>query len=184
MTHLGPAHGDPATLDPSTAAALAEARGAVDRGDASRAHQLLDEVAARAPDLWEVPHLRGILSARQQEWAEAERFFRHAHSLNPTHPAPLTNLGNLRTEQGQYEEAIMLYEQALAQDPEYPNAHHNLAVVYRRLGRLDEAVRHLKRAQRLEGRRLPDGRTRQVSPVGWLLLLGALAMLAAVFSSR
>lgn len=174
----------PHNPDFSPASTLAAARAALDRGDEAAAEELLAALEAEAPHEWEVYHLRGILHARRQAWEQAERCFQQAHQLNPTHPAPLTNLGNLRTEQGRLEEALPLYQQALSYDPDYANAHHNLAVAYRRLGRLDDAVRHLKQVHRLEGRRSVGTGIGQFSPAGWLLLLGALAMLAAVFGRR
>lgn len=162
--------------------ALDDARRAVERNDLEAAESALERAEQDAPDLWEVHHLRGIVAARRRQWDDAEARFQRAHRLNPNHPAPLTNLGNLRIERGRYDEAIGYFEQALALDPDYPNAHHNLAVAYRRMGRLDESVRHLKRAQRLEGRRaLGAGAPSQpAAPAGWMLLLGAVATAAIV----
>lgn len=181
--------GQPGTpVDPEVDKALAEVRDALDRHDVERAAQCIERVLEQGVDHWEIYHLQGIIAARQQRWDDAEQHFQRAHQINPTHPGPLTNLGNLRTEKGQYDEAITYYEQALAFDPDYPNAHHNIAVALRRIGRLDESVRHLKRAQRLEAR-VPKSRRGGASgagvpPAGWLLLLGALAMAAAVFWLR
>lgn len=164
-------------------AALDDARRAVERNDLEAAQSALERAEQDAPDLWEVHHLQGVVAARRGRWDDAEARFQRAHSLNPNHPAPLTNLGNLRIERGQYDEAIRYFEQALALDPDYPNAHHNLAVAYRRMGRLDDSVRHLKRAQRLEGRRIlggGGGPSQPTAPAGWMLLAGAVATAAIV----
>lgn len=183
-----PGHPGSTSVDPEVDKILTAARNALDRYDLQRAHECVDRAMEQAPDHWETYHLKGIIAARQQSWDEAEQCFQRAHQLNPTHPGPLTNLGNLRCEKGQYDEAISFYEQALAFDPDYPNAHHNIAVALRRIGRLDESVRHLKRAQRLEAR-MPKSR-RAGGPgggpmsAGWLLLIGALAMAAAVLWLR
>lgn len=167
--------------------ALAEARQALERRELEKAESAIRQVLHAAPEYWEAHHLQGILLAREKRWGEAEVCFRRAHQLNPAHPGPLTNLGNLCTERANYEEAIAYYHKALDLDPNYANAHHNLAVAYRRIGRIDESIRHLKKAQRLEvlsRSSAPAGdlrgpRTRSGTPYLWWILLGGLAVLAA-----
>lgn len=171
--------------DPNLQSLLEMARAALERDDVGEAQSRLSAALEIASEHWEIYHLSGILQAKARAWEAAIAYFKKAHELHPTHPAPLTNLGNVCTEREQYEEAIAWYERALHADPDYANAHHNLAVAFRRVGRLAESVRHLKKAQRLELTVQRPQRTRsragsgRHAMLGWFTVLVALAMLVA-----
>jgi tetratricopeptide (TPR) repeat protein len=96
---------------------------------------------------------RGVALIALGRRDEALAAFSAALATVDGYPAALVNIGNLRLEEGALDDAIELYRAALRSDEDYAVAHLNLGTALKRAGHTAEGVRHLRTAQRLEGRR-------------------------------
>ncbi len=76
----------------------------------------------------------------ERTYAEAERAYKKALSLDPTLSNALTNLGNLEYRRGDSEKAERYYRSALECDPEQPEALYNLGFLCFERDEIDEAV--------------------------------------------
>lgn len=63
-----------------------------------------------------VTTLRGAIRLMQKKWREAYPFFAEAHTLQPSDPLALLNLGILLYELGQYTDAVVAYRACLHRD--------------------------------------------------------------------
>lgn len=134
-------------------ARFASALEALDRREftqAERALTALLDMTVVAPERAFLLNKRGVarIGLERRELAEAD--FNAALDAQPRYAPALTNLGNLRLEDGDVEGAIARYELAIAGDGSYAIAHLNLGVALKRAGRISEGVRALRQAQRLE----------------------------------
>lgn len=107
-----------------------------------------DEACAR------ICNKRGVAYVRLGRRERALEDFTEALKYVPRFAPALANIGNLLFEDGVLDDAIAYYEAAIRADDTYAVAHLNLAVAYRKAGRRADAVRELRRAHRLEGRKL------------------------------
>lgn len=71
---------------------------------------------------------------------EAERAYRNAIELDPSHSDALVNLGRLLQERGELDAAVALYRRAIEAEPDYATAYFNLGVVMEELGETDAAI--------------------------------------------
>lgn len=71
---------------------------------------------------------------------EAERAYRRAIELDPSHTDAMVNLGRLLQERGNLAEAAQLYRRATEVEPDYGTAFFNLGVVMEELGETDAAI--------------------------------------------
>lgn len=136
--------------DPIACALTALERGEFDAAE-SALGELLDGPCSPAQRAL-LLNKRGVarVGLDRRELARAD-FAAALESVGGYAPA-LTNLGNLRLEDGDVQGAIGHYERAISSDREYALAHLNLGVAYKRLGRIADSVRSLREAQRLEQR--------------------------------
>ncbi len=100
----------------------------------------------------EAHNVLGVAAALRQDGPQARLEFEAAVAADPEHYRALTNLGNIRLQDGLVSEAEGLYRRAIAINPQHAVAHNNLAVVLRRQGHLAESVRALRASQRLAQR--------------------------------
>ncbi|HTX58641.1 MAG TPA: tetratricopeptide repeat protein [Verrucomicrobiae bacterium] len=136
---------------------------ALERGSYAEAEarfgRLLEDAVSN-PERAFLLNKRGVARVGLELRAAARDDFLAAVSAHGRHAPALANLGNLLLEAGDLAGAIARYEAAVAADEECAIAHFNLGIAYKRAGRLEEGVRALRRAQRLEGRRLGKPTTR------------------------
>lgn len=140
-------------LDPSFEDLLREGNQAWSTGQRDLAVRYYQMLIERFPDNPNGYNRLGAVKAESGDLAQAKWCFARALECDGRHAPTLSNLGNISLEEGDLDEAIAFYGLALGSDPDYAPAHHNLAVAYRQKGELGTSVRHLKLAQRLEGRR-------------------------------
>jgi tetratricopeptide (TPR) repeat protein len=138
--------------EPTLEAYLAQGLALEEEGRWEEARSLYEEAAQRFPQDPQPVHRAGVMYVRLGKKDLAEEAFREALRRQDGYAPSLTNLGNLRLEEGHVQEAISYYQRAIAAQPDYPGAHHNLGVAYRRLGRLAEAVAEARLAARYERR--------------------------------
>lgn len=102
----------------------------------------------------EAANLMGVLHALREEPEAARACFHEAVNLDAGHYRARMNLGNLALEAGDAAGAETLYREVLNLAPDYDGAHHNLAVALRRQGKVYESVGAIRRAQRLNVKRV------------------------------
>jgi tetratricopeptide (TPR) repeat protein len=129
----------------------------LERGDpaaAAAAFTALLNAAETDEESARIHNKRGVAYVRLGRREDALRDFGEALRLAPRFAPALANVGNLLLEDGALEDAIAHYEAAIRADEGYAIAHLNLAVAYRKAGRRAASVRELRRAHRLEGRKI------------------------------
>ena len=95
----------------------------------------------------------GMVLQRLGRFADAEARYRAALTLNPDHPAALTDLGLALQGQNRRPEAEASFLAAIRVGPELAAAHANLGVLLCETGRPEEGEAALRRAIRLQGER-------------------------------
>jgi tetratricopeptide (TPR) repeat protein len=80
---------------------------------------------------------------------EAERLYRRALELEPTHPTARFNLGVVLEDRGATADAIAEYLEAVRIDPRVADVHFNLARLYQQSGDQQAALRHFSRFRAL-----------------------------------
>jgi Flp pilus assembly protein TadD len=93
---------------------------------------------------------KGLALHEKGNLEEAERYYRTAMRLNPTHALLHNNLGVLYYAGGRIEEAIAMQQRAIALDPNLGIAHNNLGVSLNKLERHEEAIPSFLRAIEIE----------------------------------
>jgi len=136
--------------DPRVTQALALAADAVNRGDFSRAQQLLQQLAAFVPGHPDVLHLGGCMRLAQGEPAEAVRLIKQAIRVAPKVPFYHYNLGNAYFLARDYVAARDAFKKATRLDPEFTEAVENLAITQRELKHLAEAEALFERTTQLK----------------------------------
>ena len=97
---------------------LQEGDEALKRHDYERAFALADSASAHAPDLADIPFLRGRIYTELAQSDEAEAAYREALAIRPAYPGGWNNLGNTAFRQQQYTEAIAYFRRELAAHPD------------------------------------------------------------------
>ena len=122
----------------NAAAALRDARAALERGDAAAAEahsrRALD-LAAGDARAWTMLGL----AQRARDPAAAETALRRAAAIDPRDADPPFHLGNLLRERGHPQQAIEAYERALALAPEHPSLLNNYGLALEAAGATDRA---------------------------------------------
>ena len=90
-----------------------------------------------------------ILTEKEQ-YAEAEKMYRHYLTLNPQAPNAHYNLGVLALAQGRNEEAILSLQRAIKDAPDNANAHLYLAQALEKVGQTQEAIHAYRRVLALD----------------------------------
>lgn len=89
---------------------------------------------------------QGIAAQQAERYAEAERAYRSALQLDPTHPKALALLGMLAGFAGQFQMAADLFLRSLQRDPANADLYHDLGATYRQLGDTAKALAAFNRA--------------------------------------
>jgi tetratricopeptide (TPR) repeat protein len=84
----------------------------------------------------------GTLYYNRQDFALAERHYRHALEADPRYALAYFDLGNVLDETGRVQEAIQTYKTALQLAPTYADAHYNLALAFEKLREPRKALKH------------------------------------------
>jgi tetratricopeptide (TPR) repeat protein len=124
-----------------------------ERGDESRAEQLLKRAIAIYPDAFLPQFSLGAVAAAQGDLARAVAYLEHACSLDPV-PQALYLLGNCLYEMGRASEAIKVLGEAVRADPAFEEAHYLLGMACLDLHWNRKALSAFREAQRLNPRRL------------------------------
>lgn len=90
---------------------LVEAQQALHQGAYGAALVLADSAERYAPELADVPFLRGRIFTELRRYAEAEEAYRRVLELDPGYRGTWFNLGNNAFRQGQFREALERYRQ-------------------------------------------------------------------------
>ena len=89
---------------------------------------------------------QGIAAQQAEHYADAERAYRSALQLDPTHPRALALLGMLAGFAGQFQMAIDLFLRSLRRDPMNADLYHDLGETYRQIGDVGKALPAFNRA--------------------------------------
>ncbi len=92
----------------------------------------------------------GTLYYNRQDFAAAERHYRHAVKSDPRYALAHFDLGNVLDETERVQEAIAAYRTAIQLAPTYADAHYNLALAYERQRQPRWALQHWKAYVRLD----------------------------------
>lgn len=117
------------------------ARLAESEGHNDKAREIYEGIYKQDPKNSQVCHRLGIVHAKQSNYEAAKRYFNEAHSLRPSDPEILNDLGYtcfLSNDLANAEEAL---DKAIKIDPRNHRATNNLALVVGTQGRLDESYR-------------------------------------------
>lgn len=94
--------------------------------------------------------LKGNNSLEQGDYAEAEKMFRKAISLNWNNPQPHNQLGLALQHEGRLEEAIVQFRRVIGMNPKSAIAYNNIGVALaekaKQGGKLDNAIEEYRRA--------------------------------------
>lgn len=119
-------------------------------GDLAGAGGLLEQVEAKAPGIFEVCHLLGLIYLQLGRAQDAVHALERAVAQNPKQPDPYNVLGSAFEALGEPGSAIAAYEKAIARNRRFTDAHYNLANVLRQTGRTRDAIEHYRQAVRTE----------------------------------
>ena len=95
----------------------------------------------------------GRFAEQSGRLVEAERHYRRALKLDPSHLGTLVTCARMKDRQGRLEEAVELYRQAAKAHPKQPAVFNDLGLCLARQGKLQESIATLKQAIQLEPRR-------------------------------
>ena len=92
----------------------------------------------------------GTLHYNRQEYALAEKHYRHAIEVDPRYALAYFDLGNVLDGTGRVTEAIQIYGTALQLAPTYADAHYNLALAYEKIKEPRNALKHWRAYVKLD----------------------------------
>jgi tetratricopeptide (TPR) repeat protein len=92
----------------------------------------------------------GTLYYNRQDFALAEKHYRHAIEADPRYSLAYFDLGNVLDETGRVQEAISTYKTALQLAPTYADAHYNLALAYEKIREPRKALKHWQAYTKLD----------------------------------
>lgn len=107
--------------------------------NAEKAMKLLNPVAEKFPDFFNVFLVRGLAHRGLQDYPAAEKDLRRAHELQPTEPNAALQLGMTLAAAGRVEEAMPFIDRAVEFAPRDPSVLINAAFVRLEAGRCAEA---------------------------------------------
>ncbi|MHB8710178.1 MAG: tetratricopeptide repeat protein [Minisyncoccota bacterium] len=91
----------------------------------------------------------GLMYLDQNNYKQAEFYFRKAFAMDPNFPNAYNNLGIALSYMHRLDEAIVNYKKAIELNPNYANAYNNLGALYKDTGKYQEALTTLKKAIQL-----------------------------------
>ena len=128
---------------------------AFERGDLTKAMQLLSLAIAAGENVAAARSKRGVCFLKSGDPDSAERDFRAALVADEQCVSAMVNLGNLMLERNAFDEAKLYYDRALRVDDTYAFAHYNLGVWHRKRGDLPASIRELRLAAKYEAKPVP-----------------------------
>lgn len=140
----------PITPSAELAAAIAQARTALEAGDAAGAIALLEQPLANGQGTAEAQYVLGNAYALQEDLVRAEEHFAQALALNPDYIDARANLGVVLYRALKLPEAETAFREALALAPDDAEIHYNLGGVLASQNRLDDALAEFVRANELD----------------------------------
>lgn len=123
---------------------LAEAVNAINENQLPHAEELLNSVLATSRNDADALNLLGVVRAKQERVADAERLFRRALSSLPSHVGAHINLAELLLSHDRSAEAMPILLRAYKLAPERPEINLNLATLYAAKGDYSHAYEHLR----------------------------------------
>ena len=94
----------------------------------------------------------GLAFSQKKSWAEAEKEFSKAISLDPRHALAHANLGVALSQAGKHKEALLAFEEALKLGYDHPYFRYNRGISFASLNLIDEAVQELETALKMDSR--------------------------------
>jgi Tfp pilus assembly protein PilF len=95
----------------------------------------------------------GVLAKKDQEYAEARRYFERALKARPNDPGVRYQMANVDLATGNPDQARKTLEALIGESPDFLEAHATLATVYYRLDRSADGDRERATAQKLTDQR-------------------------------
>jgi tetratricopeptide (TPR) repeat protein len=123
---------------------LSEAVKAINENQLPHAEELLNSVLATSRNDADALNLLGVIRAKQDRVADAERLFRRALSVLPSHIGAHINLAELLLAHNRPEEAMPILISAHKLAPARPEINLNLATLYIEKGNSAQAYDHLR----------------------------------------
>ena len=111
---------------------------ALERRDFAQAFAFTDSVAALAPELADIPFLRGRIYAGLNRPDKADSAYRATLAIRPSYPGVWNNLGNTAWLRQEYSKSVGYYHRELEIAPD-PRPWLGIARAYIELGRTDSA---------------------------------------------
>jgi len=136
-------HAQTPTADPNLDR-LADAANAIGGNQFAHAEELLNSVLATSPNDADALNLLGVVRAKQNRIADAERLFRRAISSLQSHVGAHINLAELLISHDRSEEAMPILLSAHKLAPSRPEINLNLANLYITKSNYSQAYEHLR----------------------------------------
>ena len=127
---------------------LEEAVSAINNNQLPQAEALLNSVLGKLPNDADALNLLGVVRAKQDRTVDAERLFRRALSVSPTHISANVNLAELLITHDRTAEATPLLLRAYKLAPSRPDINLKLATIYLTTSDYLRANQHLRRLPR------------------------------------
>jgi tetratricopeptide (TPR) repeat protein len=112
---------------------------AMNQGKLQEAQKHFDAAYKLAPTNADVNYLLGILSVRQNNFDQAEKWLNRAISFDPRHAGALTEMGHVLLHNADVAAAVAVLEPAVLLAPKRWRAHELLAEAYFREGQFEKA---------------------------------------------
>jgi tetratricopeptide (TPR) repeat protein len=122
------------------------------KGESDRARTAFGQELALDPDEFVSNLNMGVLAKKDQEYAEARRYFERALKARPNDPGVRYQMANVDLATGKADQARKALEALIGESPDFLEAHATLATVYYRLGRSADGDRERAIAQKLTDR--------------------------------
>jgi Flp pilus assembly protein TadD len=127
---------NPSFVDALTNQGLVE----LQRGNFTRARQLLTRARHLNPDVAQPHHALGVLEERERRPDLASQDYYEALRVDPGFAPSRSNLAHLLYDGGLYEDALTQFKRLVEVSPDDPKAHAGLAATLLHLERVDEAA--------------------------------------------
>jgi len=126
------------SINPKAPHFLIQAQDAFTQKIYNAALMLADSAEYYAPNLADVPFLRGLIYTEVRRYDEAEAAYKKVLALDPYYQGAWLNMGSAAMRQGDSRKAMAYYHKELKH---YPTAatYHQIGRVYAKLGNLDSA---------------------------------------------
>ena len=140
----------PITPSAELAAAIVQARSALEKGDSAGAIALLEQPLGDGQGTSEAHYLLGNAYADQENLSSAQQQYERALALDAGNIDARANLGVVLYRAQQLTEAEAVFREALTYAPDDAEIHYNLGGVLASQGKLDDAVAEFRRANELD----------------------------------